>query len=187
MKQKNQSDQNSRLRLYFTLGIVFALLLVSGLIIWLQNTNRPPAISTSNPTQSNLSIPTIQINIPQTSYPTIPPSAPQYTISIQSLNLSGITGTATFKDISGTVAILLHVDGLPNDEEADANIVPAELHHGTCTTLGSLAYPMSTLEADESETDLSISLKQFNAQKPWAIILFRSLQDHTALACGDIQ
>jgi hypothetical protein len=41
-------------------------------------------------------------------------------------------------------------------------------------------------DAGESETDLSINLKQFNTQKPMAVILYQSTQDRTAIACGDI-
>ena len=94
---------------------------------------------------------------------------------------------ATFKDIAGSVAILLHLDGLPAEEGSEESIMPAELHFGTCTTPGPLAYPMSPPDAGESETDLSINLKEFNTQKPMAIVLYKSTQDHTAIACGDIQ
>ena len=85
------------------------------------------------------------------------------------------------------VAILLKLDGLPTEEENEEDIVPAELHFGTCANPGALAYPMSPPDAGQSETDLSINLKQFNTQKPMAVILYQSLQDHTAVACGDVQ
>jgi hypothetical protein len=107
-------------------------------------------------------------------------------VLIHSIGPSGITGTATFKDIAGVVAILLHIDGMPEEEESEESIVPAELRYGTCTALGPLAYPMSAPDAGESETDLSINLKEFNTQKPMAVVLYRSAQDHTVIACGDI-
>lgn len=195
MSSDNQKEQKkSRRKLYIVLGVVFLILLVSSTKVWLQNTYQLP--STGSPTKSAPStlttstvstIPTVQINIPKTRYPTIPPSAPTFTISIHSLDDSGITGTATFKDVSGTVAILLHLDGLPSDEDTEGSVVPVELHYGTCTDPGLLAYPMAVPEAGESETDLSISLKQLNTQKPLAVILYRSVQDHTAIACGDVQ
>ncbi len=124
-----------------------------------------------------------QVNVPVTQYPTIPPSAPAFTAAIHSTDPSGISGTATFKEISGSVAILLHLDGLPADEES---IMPVELRFGTCIAPGALAYPMTAPDAGESETDLSIDLKQFDAQKPMAVVLYRSLQDRTVIACGDI-
>ncbi len=132
---------------------------------------------------------TIQINLPTIEYPTIPASAPEYTVTINSLESSGVTGSATFKDIAGTVAILLQVDGpsTAEDEESEESIVPVELHFGTCAAPGELAYPMTAPDAGESETDLSINLEQFNAQKPMAVILYRSPQDHTPIACGDVQ
>ena len=179
MTSNNQGNQTSKKNRYFVLWIVAVCLLVGGLTIWLQRISHLSPVNTS-------SIATLQINIPTTQYPTIPPSAPEFTVSIHSVDASGITGTVTFKDIAGAVAILLHVDGLPEDEEHE-EIVPTELRHGTCTALGSLAYPMSAPDAGESETDLSINLKEFNTQKPLAVVLYRSLQDHTVIACGDIQ
>ncbi len=172
----NQEKQATQKKLYLILGIVIVFFLVGGLIIRFQRTSH---ISRTSASPSA----TLQINVPETQYPTIPPSAPAFTAPIHSIGPSGITGTATFKEVAGTVAILLHVDGLPEEEES---IVPVELRYGTCAALGALAYPMSAPDAGESETDLSIDLKQFNAQKPMAVVLYRSPQDHTAIACGDI-
>jgi hypothetical protein len=161
-------------------GIVIMCFLLGGLAIWVQRNSQrsPDGVSP---------FPTPQINLPSVQYPTIPPSAPEFTVPILSLDSSGITGTVTFKDIAGTVAILLHVDGLPEEEENEESLMPAELHYGTCAAPGSLAYAMSVPDAGESETDLSINLKQFNTQRPMAVLLYRSPQDHTAIACGDIQ
>lgn len=159
--------------------LVIAALLVGGLIIGLLVTGGSAPAGTSAPA-------TVQINLPTTQYPTIPPSAADFTVSIHSVNSSGITGSATFKDIAGTVAILLHIDG-PPEEESEESIMPVELRYGSCTVPGALAYPMSAPDAGESETDLSINLKEFNTKKPMAILLYRSPQDQTIIACGDIQ
>jgi hypothetical protein len=80
----------------------------------------------------------------------------------------------------------LHIDG-PPEEESEESIMPVELRYGSCTVPGALAYPMSAPDAGESETDLSINLKEFNTKKPMAILLYRSPQDQTIIACGDIQ
>lgn len=167
----------SKSKLYLVLGIATLCFLAGGLTIWFQLTSHRSPIG-------NSSYSTPQINLPITEYPTIPPSAPAFTVSIHNLSFSGITGTVTFKDIAGNVAILLHIDGPP--EENEESIMPVELRYGTCIVPGSLAYPMTAPDAGESETDLSINLKQFNTQKPMAVILYRSVQDHTAIACGDI-
>ena len=159
------------------LGIATVCLLIGGLTIWFQRTSHIA------PTSASYS--TLQINVPTTQYPTIPPSAPAFTVPIHSIGSSGVTGTATFKDIAGVVAILLHIDGPPEDEENES-ITPVELRYGTCAALGPLAYPMSAPDAGESETDLSMNLKQFNTQRPMAVVLYRSTQDHTAIACGDV-
>jgi len=159
-------------------GIGIFVFLVGGWIIWSQRTGPLSA-------PGNSASPTLQINLPTIEYPTIPASAPEFTVPIQSVGNSGITGTATFKDIAGVVAILLHIDGVSTDEE-DESLTPAELHHGSCTALGALAYPMSAPDAGASETDLTINLKQFNTQKPMAVVLYKSPQDHTVIACGDI-
>jgi hypothetical protein len=163
---------------YLRLGILAAGFLIVVLAILFQSTSPGSPGSPAS---------TLQINLPTVQYPTIPPSAPDFTVPIQSMGPSGITGTVTFKDIAGVVAILLKLDGLPTEEENEEDILPAELHFGTCADPGALAYPMSPPDAGESETDLSINLKQFNTQKPMAVILYRSLEEHTAIACGDVQ
>jgi hypothetical protein len=175
-----QGTQNNQKKRYLIPGIVMVCFLIGGITIWIQRNSHESPTGVSP-------FPTPQINLPTVQYPTIPPSAPEFTVAIHSLDSSGITGTATFKDIAGSVAILLHLDGLPAEEESEESITPAELHSGTCTAPGPLAYPMSPPDAGESETDLSINLKEFNTQKPLAVILYKSAQDHTAIACGDIQ
>jgi len=173
--QEKRTRSRNRARI---VGLGILVLLVGGLIIWSQRTS--PLLAPGNSAS-----PTLRINLPTVEYPTIPASAPEFTVSIQSVGNSGISGSATFKDIAGVVAILLHIDGASAEEE-DESIMPAELHSGTCTTLGALVYPMSAPDAGASETDLTINLKQFNAQGPMAVVLYKSPQDHTVIACGDI-
>ncbi len=129
--------------------------------------------------------PITHINVPLTLYPTIPPSAPTYTIIIHSVGASPINGTAKFEDVSGAVAILLRVDGMSNDEENEA-LVPSEVHFGSCAKPGALAYKLGPPDAGQSETDLSISLKEFDTKRPMAVLLYSSPQDRTVVACGDV-
>lgn len=180
LTSSNQEKQTNQKKRYLILGIVMVGLLMGGLILQFLRTSRGSPESPS-------SYATLQINVPTTQYPTIPPSAPAFTVPIHSVSPSGITGTVTFKDIAGTVAILLHLDDLPEEEESEESIIPVELRYGSCTTPGDLAYPMTAPDAGESETDLSINLKEFNTQKPMAIFLYRSDQDDTIIACGDIE
>jgi len=162
-------------RLYFIIGMLTLCFLIGGALILLAPGQLFPTSSpTAYPTSPHTNIPVVQ-------YPTIPPSAPSYSVPIRSIDSSGVSGTATLQDVSGAVAILLHIDGLE-----DEIIVPVELHSGTCTAPGPLAYPMVAPDAGESETDLSINLEQFNTQRPMAVILYRSTTDHTAIACGDV-
>jgi hypothetical protein len=49
-----------------------------------------------------------------------------------------------------------------------------------------LQKPSGKEEQRMIDSHLSINLKQFNTQKPMAVFLYQSLQDHTAIACGDI-
>lgn len=178
MTSKNPGDRTSRKRLYRILGIVMLCLLVGSLRMLFQTASKIPPISAST-------YATFQINIPTGFYPTIPPSAPAFTVPVHGIGSSGITGTVTFKDIAGTVAILLHLDS-PAKQESAEKIMPVELRYGSCAALGALAYPMVAPDAGESETDLSINLKEFNTQRPLAVVLYRSAQDLTAIACGDI-
>jgi len=194
----NQEKQIPKKKLYLLLGIVAVSFLIGSLAIQFQrtspisptgtsssSTSRISPTSTSSYSAPRINVSTVQINVPTVQYPTIPPSAPEFTAQIHSIGSSGITGTVTFKDIAGTVAILLHIDGPPENEESE-ELIPVELRYGTCTAPGPLAYPMAAPDAGESETDLSINLQQFNTQRPMAVILYRSPQDHTAIACGDI-
>src|SRR5512133_3886307 len=160
MASDNQQRQTSPKTRYLRLGILAAGFLIVGLAILFQTTSQGSPGSPSS---------TLQINLPTVQYPTIPPSAPDFTVPIQSIGPSGITGTVTFKDIAGVVAILLKLDGLPTEEENEEDILPTELHFGTCADPGALAYQMSPPDAGQSETDLSINLKQFNTQKPMAV------------------
>lgn len=179
MASNNQPKQTSDRKRYLILGIVMIVLLIGGLTIWVRRASHGSSVNTS-------SLPTPHINLPTVQYPTIPPSAPEFTVTIQSIGSSETTGTVTFKDIAGSVAILLQLDGPPEEEESEESIMPAELRFGTCASPGPLAYPMSPPDAGQSETDLSIDLKQFNTQRPMAVFLYQSIQDHTAIACGDI-
>jgi hypothetical protein len=176
----NQETPSGQKKRYLIFGIVIVVLLIGVVTIWVQRNSLGSPESVSP-------FPTSHINLPSVQYPTIPASAPEFTVPIHSLDSSGITGTVAFKDIAGSVAILLHVEGLPGEEENEESLMPAELHYGSCTAPGGLAYPMNAPDAGESETDLSINLKQFNTQRPLAVLLYRSPQDHTAIACGDIQ
>ena len=189
MTSNNQEEPTRRKKLYLILGIVAVGFLIGSLAI--RHPRASPIAPTGTSSYSTLpvDVPTIQINVPSVQYPTIPPSAPAFTVSLHSIDssgttLSGITGTVTFKDIAGTVVILLHVEGLP--EEDEEGTIPVELHYGTCIDPGPLASTMTPPDAGESETDLSIDLKQLNTQRPMAVLLYRSAEDHTAIACADI-
>ncbi len=175
----NQQEKTIRKMRRLLLGIVALCLLIGSLTLRWQSASHSAL-------RGSASTSTIQINIPMTQYPTIPPSAPEFTVSMHSLDASGITGSVTLKDIAGTVAILLAVEGLPEEEENEESIMPAEMRFGTCTAPGDLALPLTAPDAGTSETDLSINLKQFNTQRPMAVLLYRSTDDHTAIACGDI-
>jgi hypothetical protein len=175
MTSKQPEEWISQKKRYLILGILIVVLLIVGLTIRFQR-----ASQRSSPES------TLQIKVPTAQDSTILPSAPEYTISILSLGDSGITGTVTFKDIGGNIAILLYVNGLPEDEENEEMLLPVEIRYGTCAALGDLAYPMAAPDAGQSETDLLINLKEFNSQRPMAVVLYRSTQDHTVIACGDI-
>src|SRR6266540_813820 len=107
MTSKNHEKQTTKKGRYLILGFLIVGFLIGGLAIRLQRTSHSPSSSAS-------AYPTLRINVPITRYPTIPPSAPAFTVTIHSSGSSGITGTATFKDVAGDVAMLLHVDGLPD-------------------------------------------------------------------------
>lgn len=175
MTSKQPEEWIRQKKRYLILGIMIFVFLIVGLTIRFKRTSQR-----SSPES------TLQINVPTAQDSTTLPSAPEYTISIHSLGNSGITGTVTFKDIGGNVAILLRVNGMPEDEENEELLLPVEIRYGTCAAFGALAYPMAAPDAGQSETDLLINLKEFNSKRPMAVVLYRSPQDHTDIACGDI-
>ena len=181
MPSDNQGEGRKRTGLYFLLGIAVVVVIVTAILVRRLESDHIVQVTVPPDRSPTVTPSAVHINLPSDRSPTLTPSAPAYTIVVKSVGQSGVSGTATFEDVAGVVAIRLHFDGL--EEESFS---PAEIHNGSCAAPTALAYALVAPEAGESETDLLINLEQFNTQKPLAVILYRSVQDRTVIACGDI-
>lgn len=110
-------------------------------------------------------------------------AAPQgYTLQLQTLNDSGVTGTATLTDLGdGTTRVVVDVD------PAGHLAMPAHIHPGTCQELvPQPLYPLEVVESGHSETVVPASLQELLAGDQ-ALNLHASADDmRTYTACVDL-
>ena len=106
------------------------------------------------------------------------------TMPINAQNDSGESGTVVLSDSRGGAKIVITLAGTP-EEVAQ----PAHIHEGTCSALGPVAFPLTSLQGGFSETKLAdISLDQLLAPGPsFAINVHKSETElGSYVACGDI-
>ncbi|HEY7030602.1 MAG TPA: hypothetical protein VH482_04695 [Thermomicrobiales bacterium] len=104
-------------------------------------------------------------------------------VTLNELNDSGVSGTATLTDNGdGTTTVEIHVDGATGDH-------PAHIHQGTCDDLDpNPQYPLANIDANgDSTTDVEVSLDDLLAS-PHAVNLHQSADNiGTYIACGNIE
>lgn len=123
--------------------------------------------------------------------PTIPPTAPTstiaptpgvVTINLSSQNNSGISGTASLRQLQGKVAVSLNLTGSPANSSH-----PAHIHAGSCPEPGLVKYPLVNPVGGKSDTILDISLAQLKTEVPLAINIHASqTEPKTYVSCGNL-
>lgn len=113
---------------------------------------------------------------------TIAPTPGVVTISLSSQNNSGISGTASLRELQGKVAVSLNLTGSPANSSH-----PAHIHAGSCPEPGLVKYPLVNPVNGKSDTILDVSLAQLKTEVPLAINIHASQTDpKTYVSCGNL-
>lgn len=124
---------------------------------------------------------------PTQSAPTTTPSEeaetkPQgTTVQMKALHDSGQSGAATLTAVDGTkTKVLVELSNSP------AGPQPAHIHSGTCSNLGSVEYPLASLQNGRSEGTVDVSLADLLAGQ-FAVNVHKSAaQASVYVSCGEI-
>lgn len=112
------------------------------------------------------------------------PAAPAATrtISLQTLNASGVTGSVSFADLGGRTRVDITVDPGANPD------MPAHIHPGTCANLTPQPkYPLENVKAGTSTTVVPATIDELFAGG-LAVNIHKSNDDlKTYTACVDIR
>jgi hypothetical protein len=111
-----------------------------------------------------------------------PETQPQTsTVQMNALNNSGQTGTATLTAVDGTkTKVLVELSGSPGGSQ------PAHIHSGTCSKLGGVEYPLTSLENGRSESTVDAPLDTLLADQ-FAVNVHKSSAAISVYAsCGEI-
>jgi len=104
------------------------------------------------------------------------------TVTLDTQNKSGESGTATITDDNGKAKVVITVTG-----EAASASQPAHIHIGSCPTPGDVKYPLTNVTKGKSESTLTLSINELMAQLPLAVNIHKSAGDLTTyVACGNI-
>lgn len=110
------------------------------------------------------------------------PAAKEIMVTLNELNESAESGTATLREVDGKVSVELDLVGAPKGV-----IQPAHIHKGACPGIGAVSYPLNFPIEGQSQTTLDVSLDDLKSQLPLAINVHKSASDiKTYVSCGDI-
>jgi Cu/Zn superoxide dismutase len=103
------------------------------------------------------------------------------TVKLSAQNGSGENGTATLTQSGSDVQVVIALSGAP------ATAQPAHIHTGTCSSLGGVAYPLTSVTGGKSTTTVKgVTIAQLLA-KPNAINVHESADNlQKYVACGNI-
>jgi hypothetical protein len=109
-------------------------------------------------------------------------SGPTRTITLQTLNASGVTGSVSFADLGGRTRVDVTVDPANNPD------MPAHIHPGTCANLTPQPkYPLENVRAGTSTTVVPAPIDELFAGN-LAVNIHKSNDDlKTYTACVDIR
>lgn len=102
-------------------------------------------------------------------------------IQLKTQNNSGQSGTATLTDMGGgKTKVVVDLAGSP------AGPQPMHIHTGTCSNLGPVKYPLTSLANGKSETTVDVSMADLLAS-PHAINAHKSTTEAAVyVACGEV-
>jgi len=104
------------------------------------------------------------------------------TVSLNALNNSGESGTATLEDINGKAKVEIKLTGAPRGVAQ-----PAHIHVGSCPGVGAIKYPLASVTNGESVTNLDVPVSQIMKELPLAINVHKSAAESSIYySCGEI-
>lgn len=108
--------------------------------------------------------------------------AAERTVELETLNESGVTGTAVLTDLGdGSTRVVVDVDPAGHPD------MPAHIHPGTCTNLvPQPIYPLENVVAGSSETDILVTLDELFAGDLALNIHFSQDDFGTYTACANL-
>ncbi len=114
------------------------------------------------------------------------PAGKQITVQLKEQNASGESGTAVITQVDGTAGVTIQVTRTGPAPLVDTPQL-AHIHRGSCSELGNITYPLSSLVNGKSVTTLPISLDTLLTQLPLAINVHKSISEaNIYVACGNI-
>lgn len=103
------------------------------------------------------------------------------TVKLAAQNGSGENGTATLTQTGSDVQVVVALSGAP------ATAQPMHIHTGTCSNIGGVVYPLTSVTGGKSTTTVKgVTIAQLLA-KPYAINVHQSAAElQKYVACGNI-
>lgn len=110
------------------------------------------------------------------------PAASPISVTLNAINRSGESGTATLQEMDGKVQVSINLTG-----KTTASPQPAHIHVGTCTNVGNIIYPLTDVVSGQSTTTLPVDMATLMAKGKTVINVHQSVkQINTHVACGTL-
>lgn len=124
---------------------------------------------------SSLSLLCVALSLPATAAPST------LTVNLKQQNGSGESGSATLTQVGGDVQVVVALDGAP------ATAQPMHIHTGTCSNIGGVVYPLTSVTGGKSTTTVKGVTIAALLAKPMAINVHQSAAElQKYVACGNI-
>lgn len=152
------------------IGIIVIILIVIAVVWWaVSTTSNENTNTTTNRTTNSV------VNTNATAGSTA-------TATFAEQSDSGLSGTASIRDVSGKAQVTLSLSG-----GTATDVHPAHIHKGTCAELGAILYTLDSVEGNASTTTLDDSATTVLGQKPVAIEVHKSTSElGVYYACADV-
>lgn len=138
-----------------------------------ENVAQPAKVNTAKPTNSNSNTNTVTPPAPQAS---------SFTVALAARNDSQQAGTAVIINLGeGKTHVTLRLSNAPYNTPQPANI-----HTGTCASMGAVRHALNNVVNGISDTVLLIPYETLISQSPFSISIHQSSKEYgTYSACGE--
>lgn len=109
-------------------------------------------------------------------------------IPLEELNASGQIGTVTLEADGDKTKVTIDVTEMETTGTSTAALSqPAHIHTGTCSAIGAVKYPLTSVMGGASETTLDVPLETLISELPLAVNIHKSESEiDVYTACGTI-